>query len=169
MACFFTDCSFKGIGKLPKVQLVHQRCQRHLQCMHRWCHWHRRNWRSLLPSINDTGDAWRHWCQRHWWHTSPLSLTPANTCFVSVVDTSEYMLRQCQWHRRVIFCQCRWHLWSSLKQQKCHWPMLLTPVRNYSPVSMTPAMHALPVTLMPAKHQNNRISLRIIEKNRNCF
>ncbi len=54
--------------------------------------------------------------QWHWWHASPVSLTPANTCFAGVIDTGECMLCRCPWHRWGIFCRCRWHRWSSLKQ-----------------------------------------------------
>ncbi len=102
MACFFTDCSFKGIGELPKVLLVHQRCQ-----------WHRPVGASMvsmtppamhaLPvsltpaktcfaGVNDTGEFGDIYC--------PLSMTPV-TCFAGVIDTGKYMLRRCHQHRQM--------------------------------------------------------------------
>ena len=89
--------------------------------MLRRCHWHRQSWWYLLSGINDTGDAWRHRCQWHWWHASPVSLTPANTCFAGVIDTGKCMLCKCHWHRRMHAS-----------------PVSMTPVRNFLPVSLTP-------------------------------
>ncbi len=175
MACFFTDWSFKCIGELPKVLLVHQRCQWHRQYMHCWCHWHRRRHASpvsLTPAKLAMFTVWHRWCM-----TSPVSMKLV-TCFSCVIDTGKYMLRRCHWHRwmhalPVSMTPVRNFLPVSLtpvklyKIVKCHLPVSLTPARN--PVSMTPAMHALPLSLTPAKHQNNRISPRIFEKNRNCY
>ncbi len=176
MACFFTDCSFKGIHELPKVLLVHQQCQRHRQCMHCRCHWHRQIHASLVSltlaklAIFTAQYQWHRWCM-----TSPVSTTPV-TCIAGVTDTGKYMLGQCHWHRRmhaspVSMTPVRNFLPVSLTPVKLFKTVevSLTPARNYTPVSKTPAMHALPVSLTPAKHQNNQISLRIFEKNRNRY
>ncbi len=120
MACFFTDCSFKDIGKLPKVLLVHHRCQWHRQCMHRRCHWHRRR-HSLPVSLTPAKLAiFTARYQRHrWCMTSPVSTTPVRIASpvsltpmsLGVVDTSvtpvslgvvDTGVVGCRWHR------CRW-------------------------------------------------------------
>jgi hypothetical protein len=102
--------------------------------------------------------------QWHWWHASPVSLTPANTCFAGVIDTGKCMLCRVRNFLPVLLTPVKLS-----KTVKVSLPVSLTPARNYSPVSMTPAKHALPVSLTPAKHRNNWISPRIFEKNRNRY
>ncbi len=157
MACFFTDCSFKGIGELPKVLLVHQRCQRHWQCMH---------FRCLTPAktcfagVIDTGEVGDICC--------PVSMTPVMHDITGVNDPGD-MLRRCQWHQQIHASPVSMTPVSSFlpvlltpvkrsKTVKVSLPVLLTLVRNYSPLSMT-----------PAKHRNNQISMRTIKINQNRF
>ncbi len=121
MACFFTICSFKGVGELPEVRLVHQRCQRHRQCMHCWCHWDRGMHATLVSltpaklAIFTARYQWHRWCM-----TSPVSTTPV-TCFAGVIDTGKYMHCRCHWHRQMHVS-----------------PVSMTPVRNFLQVSLTP-------------------------------
>ncbi len=104
---FFTDCSFKCTGELPKVLLVHQRCQRHRQCMHCRCHWYRRRHASpvsLTPAklaIFTVRYQWHQWCT-----TSPVSMTLV-TCFAGVIGTGKCMHCRCHWHRRMHACRCQ--------------------------------------------------------------
>ncbi len=120
MACFLTDCSFKGIGELPKVLLVHQRCQQH----------RRRHASpvSLTPAklaIFIARCQWHRWCM-----TSPVS-TPPVTCFAGVIDTGKYMLRWCHWHRQMHASLVSMTLVSDFL------PVLLTPVKRSKTVSVT--------------------------------
>ncbi len=158
MACFFTDCSFKGIGELPEVRLVHQRCQRHRRMQATPV--------SLTPAklaVVTVRYQWHRWCM-----TSPVSMTPV-TCFTGVIDTGKYMhcrchwqrqmhaspvsmikvrnflpvlltpvklsktvksvTYQCRWHRRGIIHRCQWHRQSM--HCRCHWHRRSTEIIEY--------------------------------------
>ncbi len=78
MACFFTDCSFKGIHELPKVSLTPAK--------------------TCIAGVIDTGEVGDIYC--------PVSMTPVmhavtgvndtgNACIAGVSDTGKYMLCQC--------------------------------------------------------------------------
>jgi hypothetical protein len=72
MACFFfTDFSFKAIGKLPKVLLVHQWCAPAKTC---------------IAGVIDIGEVGDIYC--------PVSMTPVMHDITGVNDTGD-MLRRC--------------------------------------------------------------------------
>ncbi len=175
MACFFTGCSFKGIHELPKVLLVHQRCQRHWQCMHCRCHWHRQRHVSpvsLTPAklaIYTARCQWHRWCM-----TSPVSTTPVK-CIAGVSDNGKCMLCQCHWHRRMHASPV------SMTLVRIFLPVSLTPVKLFKTVKVSlpgvvdtgeelfTSVNDTGNATTPAKHRNNRISPRIFKKNRNRY
>ncbi len=89
IACFLTDCPFKGACELSKDLLMLDRCQWHLQSEFRRCRWHRQSLQYRCQRHREVGIIlfFTGQCQPHRQSmTSPVSTTHD---FTGVNDTSE--------------------------------------------------------------------------------